>query len=219
MSKIGVNCANCHRLVCLSAGKKKPENCPIIISPSIYEIAKLKYQEPENKMIARNAGLVEALGYIEWPRLKDTIEFAKFMNYKNLGLAFCIGLLEEAKKIQAILEKYGFTVNSILCKTGGFTKTEIGDIPQVYQMFSKTGYPIGFVSCNPIAQALLLNEIKTDLNIIVGLCVGHDSLFIKYSKAPVTVLIVKDRRLAHNPAAVLSNFYYEKFFQKDLSIK
>jgi uncharacterized metal-binding protein len=219
VSKIGVNCADCRRLVCLSAGKNKPENCPMLSNPGIYEAAKIEYQEPENKAIARNAGIVEALGYIEWPRLKDTIEFAKHMNYTNLGLAFCIGLLEEARKIQAILEQYEFTVNSILCKTGGFTKTEVGEIPQEYQMTSKTGYAIGFVSCNPIAQALLLNEIGTELNIIVGLCVGHDTLFIKYSKAPVTVLIAKDRRLAHNPAAVLSNFYYEKFFQKDLSEK
>jgi len=86
-------------------------------------------------------------------------------------------------------------------------------------MTSKTGYTIGFVSCNPIAQALLLNEVETDFNIIVGLCVGHDSLFIKYSKAPVTVLIAKDRRLAHNPAAALYTYYYNKFFQSDLHQK
>jgi uncharacterized metal-binding protein len=61
-------------------------------------------------------------------------------------------------------------------------------------------------------QAKLLNEQKTDLNVIVGLCVGHDSLFIKYSDAPVTTLITKDRVLGHNPAAALytSNFYYQR---------
>lgn len=46
--------------------------------------------------------------------------------------------------------------------------------------------------CNPIAQAELLNEAGTELNIIVGLCVGHDALFIRHSKAPVTVLAAKD---------------------------
>jgi uncharacterized metal-binding protein len=215
MSTVTVNCAKCKNLTCLVKGKKQPDNCPQILHSELYKTAKKAYEEPENKRIARNAGLVEALGYIEWPRLKDTIEFAKLMNYTKLGLAFCIGLLDETRKIQEILENYGFSVCSILCKTGGFTKTEIGDIPPEYQMTSKTGYAIGFVSCNPIAQALLLNEIGTDFNIIVGLCVGHDTLFLKYSKAPVTVLIAKDRRLAHNPAAALSNFYYNKFFQKD----
>jgi uncharacterized metal-binding protein len=53
--------------------------------------------------------------------------------------------------------------------------------------------------CNPIAQAMIMNREKTELNIIVGLCVGHDSTFIR-SEAPVTVLVAKDRVLCHNPA-------------------
>ena len=32
---------------------------------------------------------------------------------------------------------------------------------------------------------------------------GHDSLFYKHSKAPVTTLVVKDRKLGHNPVAAL----------------
>jgi len=63
-------------------------------------------------------------------------------------------------------------------------------------------------------ETLILNEEKTDLNVIVGLCLGHDISFTRVSKAPVTTLIVKDRRLGHNPAAALyqgyppCNFYY-----------
>ena len=69
--------------------------------------------------------------------------------------------------------------------------------------------------CNPIGQAIFLNEAKTELNIILGLCVGHDSLFIKYSKAPVTVFAVKDRVLGHNPLAVIYQaeaYYKNKLF-------
>ncbi|NVM53880.1 MAG: DUF1847 domain-containing protein [Candidatus Helarchaeota archaeon] len=210
-----MDCANCKKISCLVGSKKSPPNCPMTKYPKVFEKAKELYEDPENELMARSAGIVEATGYLEWPRLKDTIEFAKLMRYKKLGLAFCIGLFEEAQKIQKILEVYRFEVSSSLCKTGCFTKSEIGDIPKEYQMTSKTGYAIGFVSCNPIAQALLLNETETEFNIIVGLCVGHDSLFIKYSKAPVTVLIAKDRRLAHNPAAVLYTYYYNKFFHPD----
>ena len=36
----------------------------------------------------------------------------------------------------------------------------------------------------------ILNEVGTDLNVIVGLCVGHDIAFTQHSKAPVTTLIV-----------------------------
>jgi len=42
----------------------------------------------------------------------------------------------------------------------------------------------------------------------VGLCVGHDMLFTRHSRAPVTTLVVKDRVLAHNPAGALYSGYY-----------
>jgi len=53
--------------------------------------------------------------------------------------------------------------------------------------------------CNPIGQAMALNKSQTDLNIILGLCVGHDTLFIKYSQAPVTVLGCKGPCLRTQP--------------------
>jgi uncharacterized metal-binding protein len=70
--------------------------------------------------------------------------------------------------------------------------------------------------CSPIAQAMILDEEKTDFNILVGLCVGHDSLFLKYAKAFSTVLVVKDRVLGHNPAAALytAESYYSKLNRK-----
>ena len=69
--------------------------------------------------------------------------------------------------------------------------------------------------CNPILQAKLLNEAGTDLNVVMGLCVGHDSLFYKYSDALVTTLVTKDRVLGHNPVAALyqANAYYKRLLQ------
>lgn len=55
--------------------------------------------------------------------------------------------------------------------------------------------------CNPVLQAMTLNKEKSDFNVLLGLCVGHDSLFSKYAQAPCTVLAVKDRVLGHNPLA------------------
>ena len=55
--------------------------------------------------------------------------------------------------------------------------------------------------CNPIAQAEVLNAEQVDLAIMLGLCVGHDTLFLKYIRPPCTVLAVKDRVLGHNPLA------------------
>ena len=69
--------------------------------------------------------------------------------------------------------------------------------------------------CNPIMQAKLLNDAHTDLNVVVGLCVGHDSLFYKYSDALVTTAVTKDRVMGHNPVAALytaEGYYKKKLF-------
>jgi uncharacterized metal-binding protein len=195
---------------------RKIENCPMITFPEIEKQAREIYKKDKFiKRSVREASIVEATGYIKWPRLKDTIEFAKGMEFKKLGLAFCVGLLSEAEQIAKILEDYGFTVVSVCCKTGSVGKTRVG-VPEEYTMVSKTGYPIGTVSCNPSAQALLMNEAETELNIIIGLCVGHDTIFTSLSKAPVTTLIAKDRSSPHNPAACLFNHYGKSFFVNDL---
>lgn len=57
--------------------------------------------------------------------------------------------------------------------------------------------------CNPLLQAELLNRAETEFNVLLGLCVGHDSLFLKAAKAPCTVLAVKDRVTGHNPLAAV----------------
>jgi uncharacterized metal-binding protein len=61
-------------------------------------------------------------------------------------------------------------------------------------------------------QAEVLNREKTDLNVMVGLCLGHDILFINNSKADVTPMVVKDRVTGHNPIAALytSQTYYKQ---------
>jgi uncharacterized metal-binding protein len=72
--------------------------------------------------------------------------------------------------------------------------------------------------CNPIFQANCLNEEQTDFNVLLGLCVGHDSLFFKYAEAPTTVLAVKDRVTGHNPLAAiyLVDSYYRKLRHPEL---
>ena len=64
--------------------------------------------------------------------------------------------------------------------------------------------------CNPAGQAAMLNEAGSQLNIICGLCVGHDAIFSRASRAPVTTLIVKDRVLAHNPAGAIYSRYIRR---------
>jgi uncharacterized metal-binding protein len=98
-------------------------------------------------------------------------------------------------------------VVSVLCKAGRISKNRIGiaDEEKIYQGTDET-------MCNPIFQAKLLNHEQTEFNILLGLCVGHDSIFFKYAEAPTSVLAVKDRVTGHNPLAAiyLSDSYYKK---------
>jgi uncharacterized metal-binding protein len=208
---------NSHKNCVIGRPNKKKGDCPMIISPEVEKEALDLYNTDEFvKKSTRVASIVEAEGYIEWPRLKDTIEYAKRMDYHNLGLAFCVGLYSEAQRVAEILNDYGFKVTSVGCKTGSVPKTKVG-VPEEFTTFSKTGYPIGKTTCNPAAQALLFNKADTDLNIIIGLCVGHDVTFTHLSKAPVTTLIAKDRSSHHNPISCLFTHYGKSFFKKDLA--
>ncbi len=217
MIKMKIQCAYCKRHACVLDAKKRPENCPKDTHAEVLEKANDLYNSnPEIREMTKNAAIVEASGYREWPRLKDTVEFARLMGYKKIGLATCVGLIKETEAVSKILENYGFDVYSIMCKTGSVPK-DLHQVPKEFQITSKTGYMIGFVACNPVGQALLLNECGTDLNVIIGLCVGHDAVFSKFSKAPVSTLIAKDRANSHNPAGVLNNYYWQKYFQKDIA--
>ena len=194
-------CAYCQKHACHD---KNLENAPIHC-PSCHEnqeeILSL-YQEDENYAIANVSSQIVMDNYGEKTRLKEIIDFCKKMGHKKLGLAFCVGLSKEAQVFNQILIKNGFDVESLICKIGSVDRHIIGI------------YDCDVAMCNPIAQAELFNQQKTDFNIVLGLCVGHDTLFFKYSEAPVTVFAVKDRVLAHNPlgAIYLADSYYEDKF-------
>jgi uncharacterized metal-binding protein len=150
-----------------------------------------------------------------WTRVEDTIAFAKLMGYKKIGMATCIGLLDESERLATILRAQGFDPQSVCCKAGSIDKMELG-LQESDKVRPGTFEP----ACNPIAQAEICNRLGTDMNIIVGLCVGHDMLFNRHSKAPVTTLIVKDRVTGHNPIAVLygQNFYYKRLQKQELKV-
>ena len=173
------------------------------MDPAFLQEALDCYKEEENNRIMVNAANVESEFHGKMTRVEETIEFAKRIGAKKIGIATCMGLLEEARVFTKLLRKNGFEVFGICCKAGATPKQDIGIQVKCEQSGSNM--------CNPILQAKMLNKEKTDLNIVIGLCVGHDSLFYKYSDALVTTLIAKDRVTGHNPAAVLYNInsYYK----------
>jgi uncharacterized metal-binding protein len=137
------------------------------------------------------------------------------MGYKRLGIAFCGGLKHEAEILSDILKEQGFQVTSVVCKIGGTPKEFLG-IKEEQKINPGEFEPM----CSPITQAKVLNAANTEFNILFGLCVGHDSLVMKYLDALCTVLVAKDRVTGHNPMAAINlhNSYYRKLkdekFQK-----
>lgn len=156
---------------------------------------------------------VEGEFYGKACRAEEIIRFAKKISAKKIGIASCIGLLKEAQTFCKMLDVNGFQYYGTACKVGATDKSIIGI--QADEKVCPGHYePI----CNPILQAELLNNEDTDLNVVIGLCVGHDSLFYRYSKAPVTTFITKDRVLGHNPAAAIyqADAYYERLVKEKL---
>lgn len=204
-------CDSCTKQVCRTGDlTDAPLNCPCRELEKIEDIKKF-YLERENMMLAHESALVESEGYCQQTRVEEIMAFAKKCGYKKLGIAFCVGLAKEAKIFANILRHNGFEVDSVACKSGSIPKEFIG-ITNEQQVRPCTYEPM----CNPIGQAKFLNSAKTELNILLGLCVGHDSLFIKHSDAPITVFAVKDRVLGHNPLAAIymaDGYYKKKLFK------
>lgn len=210
---IARSCADCPLGLCAGHHPEK-SHPPFCVSDGLTEDQRDKSlarytEDPEDQKVLQAAASVEADGYRKWPRVEETIEFARRLGAKKIGIATCVALLKETRVLTKILRSHGFEVYGVACKAGEISKETLGIPPEFYGP--------GTVSCNPILQAQLLNEAGTDLNIVMGLCVGHDSLFYKYSQAVTTTLVVKDRVLMHNPVMALytADNYHSYLIKKE----
>jgi uncharacterized metal-binding protein len=213
MEERSPQCVKCTVLRCGSkeTNKKVPAYCPTEKYPDLVRESVEKYKLPENRAVME--GWLGLMGQIldpekqkekwSWTRVHEIMEYAKIREMKKLGIATCYSLMPESKLLADILEYNGFEVASVSCLCGEVSPQDIG-MP-------------GNISCNPILQAEVLDKEKTELNIMMGLCVGHDILFLRHSKAETTPLVVKDRATGHNPIAALyqsQGFFKDRFFKK-----
>lgn len=201
-------CAECSGKFCREGDlSKAPRNCPSVEQDVQTVLG--RYTEPE-LVKSKIAAEIEGEGYCRWTRIEEIMEYARRCGYRRLGLAFCVGLSREAAVFSKILRANGFEVVSVCCKNGSVSKEELGITPDkmVHRGESFEGM------CNPAGQAAILDEHGCQLNILLGLCVGHDTLFISHSRAPITVLAAKDRVTGHNPIAPLnmSDSYVKRFY-------
>ena len=207
------NCARCSlkpdERVCRIENGRYPDNCPTVTKAGLTQKVLATYQQVENAEFARQASLQERDGYAHRelgyarvrpakPRIEEILDFIGKMGYKKIGMAFCLGLRHEAVIVERFFASHGLEMVTVICKVGRVPKEHLGltDGDKISMGTFET-------MCNPILQAQVLNSEKTEFNILLGLCVGHDSLFFKYADAPCTVLAVKDRVTGHNPLAAV----------------
>jgi uncharacterized metal-binding protein len=216
---IDPKCAQCKTRHCsegITDESRLPSFCPIKNYKSLIQDTIKKYRGRDVETFFRKSALIEKEAYQEKaareegrrvpvrPRIKEVAEFAKKMGFTRIGIAFCSGLAEEAARAASILENHGLEICSVICSCGAIDKTELG-IPAEHKIADPQKFE---AACNPILQAELLNQAKTNFNLIIGLCIGHDMLFTMHSAAPVTTLIVKDRFTGHNPVIALYSRYH-----------
>ncbi len=205
-----ITCSECNAYKCRYPESKLsvPGNCPRKhYGKTVNEITEKSRTDPGilrvniacEEVLKRGA---DSQGY-QWTRIRELIEYARILRYKKLGIAGCVGLMEESKLLTRILTEAGFRVVLVSCMAGGAPRAKFG-------LKERKGG--SHFACNPIMQAEVLNREKTELNVMLGLCLGHDILFNRYSEVDVTPLIVKDRVTGHNPIAALytSRSYYQK---------
>jgi uncharacterized metal-binding protein len=214
MTEKGSQCVKCTVLRCGSREKDKavPWSCPTERYPDLVKETKEKYLLPKNRAVISGwLGLMSKIldpkkpkEKFSWTRVDEIMEYAKLRGMTRIGIATCYALLPESKLLSDILERNGFDVVSVSCLCGEVNPQDMG-VP-------------GPVFCNPIMQAEVLNREKTELNLMVGLCVGHDILFLRHCTAETSPLVVKDRALGHNPVAALylsqNPFYQDRFIRK-----
>ncbi len=219
MTTNNFNCADCRVLAC----RNKQENlypgfCLTAAADQelVEETMKIYKDTPIDGEISKVSAIIEGEFYGKLTRVEETLEFIKRMGYKKIGIASCVGLMNESGIFTKILRARGYEVYTVGCKIGARDKTEIG-VPEDKKLNGGCGHES---MCNPILQAKTLEAYGTDFNIVIGLCVGHDTLFLKYSHAPTTVMIVKDRVLGHNPVAALytANSMYSRF-KEEMNVK
>jgi len=206
----GPICALCGVTACSAepGAKKLPALCPMLAEAELLEEVERTYLEKEDiQRLALESARTEAAGYCRATRAEEIMDFARRIGAEKLGIAHCIGLMHEAKLAREIFVAGGFEAYTVCCKVGSIDKEKIGLKDE--EKIRPGQYE---AMCSPVGQAAVLAAAGTELNVVIGLCVGHDSLFFMHSKAPVTVLVAKDRVLGHNPVAALyaSHSYYSR---------
>ncbi|MDI6819623.1 MAG: DUF1847 domain-containing protein [Candidatus Hodarchaeaceae archaeon] len=156
-----------------------------------------EYRKAGNLKLYQKSSSLEVEGYMRYPRVKEPIRLAEGMGWNKLGMAFCIGLSEEAKKLQEVLKCTVLKFIRLCVKLVALRRKN--SLPERKRSRMQSNSP----SDGPQRGWNGFERHRGSLH-------RPRHLFQRYSKAPTTTLIVKDRVLAHNPVGALYSRYHFK---------
>lgn len=178
-----MNCIHCKERICL-----KGDECKLS-SDLLDRDANIRMYLEDSKKAEIYRVTTEIPKNI--PRIHEVKAYIEKMGIKSVGIAFCKGMLPHMDNILEYLSSQSDTIYyPVICTNNSIKKNDLG-------------FQGEDVTCNPLGQGEILNRFDTQLNLAVGLCVGHDILFSSTSKAPITTLVVKDRVHGHCPLKAL----------------
>jgi len=202
-----LTCAVCAKKSCLKYDHADPPaNCPMHDQETLAECKKEYFEKDGGKLYLSTMETALEAKDLGETRTLEAIRFAKKNGWKKIGIAHCIGYCDEAAAAARLIKDAGLECETIVCCNGGIDLCEYTEIPEKHLDDVEHHYAVG---CNPIGQAKYLEKAGTDFNLVFGLCVGHDALFIKYSHVLASVIMVKDRSRYHEPRSGLYEAAYK----------
>jgi uncharacterized metal-binding protein len=105
-------CAYCNRKKCSHGDlSQAPDFCPSIHHADVLAEAKKTLRKETNFKMAQDVARTWK-EYGKLTRVEETIQYARNRGYQQLGVAFCVGLSEEAAKLTNLLINEKFNVVS-----------------------------------------------------------------------------------------------------------
>ena len=100
---------------CSTRKESYPEFCPTVAltDEEIEKVTDLYVKNKKNRKVAVAVAEVEGGFYGKYTRVEEIIEFAHRIGAKKIGIATCVGLLEESRIFAQILRINGFEVYGI----------------------------------------------------------------------------------------------------------
>ena len=107
--------------------ESSPRSCPMLAEPGLLGEVKEDYAADVSlHQIALESARTEAAGYGRATRVEEIMDFARRMGWHRLGIAHCVGLMQEAEAARDIFLAGGFEVYTVCCKVGSIDKEDMG---------------------------------------------------------------------------------------------